>query len=152
MSNTIRNFVLGAFCAVVLGLAATATASADGHQIKFRKSVMKAVGGAMGSMSAVLKGQVSSAHAVPLAETMNQLAKVAPHVFPEGSDFGETTALEVIWEKPAEFKQAMDAFTSAAAAMPAAAAKGGDAFAKAFGALGKSCKGCHENFREKKDK
>ena len=57
----------------------------------------------------------------------------------------------MIWEKPADFKVALDAFVAAANALPAAAAKGGDAYGQAFGALGKSCKGCHENFRQKKE-
>ncbi|MHA1598971.1 MAG: c-type cytochrome [Alphaproteobacteria bacterium] len=149
--TTIRTVVSGILAIIVLGLAATAPVMADEHEIKFRKTVMKAVGGSMGGMASVLRGQAPANLAVPLAESMSQLARVVPHVFPEGSDFGETTVTEAIWEKPAEFKKAVDAFTTAAAAMPAAAGKGGDAFGAAFGALGKTCKGCHENFRKKKE-
>ena len=152
MVTITRTIISGILAVIVLGATAAAPALADGHEVKFRKSVMKAVGGAMGGLAAVLKGKAPAKTAVPLAETMSQIAKVVPHVFPEGSDFGETTAIAAIWDKPAEFKMAVDAFTTAAAAMPAAAATGGDAFGAAFGTLGKSCKGCHENFREKKDK
>jgi len=146
-----NRFVLAVLAALVLGASLSGPAMADGHLIKFRKSVMKAIGGTMGGLAAVVKGQVAPQHAVPLADTMHQLSMVTPHVFPEGSDFGETEALEVIWEKPAEFNNAVAAFTQAASALPGAARTGNmQVFGQAFGALGKSCKGCHMDFRQKK--
>jgi len=113
--------------------------------------VMKSVGGAMGGMAAVVKGEAAAEHAVPLAHTMYEVSKVVPHIFPEGSDFGETEALPVIWEKPADFKLAVAAFQAAALNL-SKVSHGGDmqAFGQAFGQLGKACKGCHENFRKKK--
>jgi len=152
MNVSIRNFIFALFAAAIFSAGLVQSASADEHQIKYRKGVMKAIGGTMGSLAAVLKKQAPGEHAVTLAMTMRNLASIVPDVFPEGSDFGETGALPVIWEKPAEFKAAMDAFVLAAAVLPNAAAEGGRAYGVAFGDLGKSCKGCHENFREKKKK
>ncbi len=125
------------------------TANADEHEIKYRKNVMSAIGGTMGSLAAILKKQAPAKHAGSLALTMSSLASIVPDLFPEGSDFGETGALPAIWEKPDDFKAAVQAFNEAATAMPDAAAAGGEAYKKAFVALGKSCKGCHETFRHK---
>ena len=152
MLITTRNLFLAVLASFILSTALATSASADGHEIKYRKGVMKAVGGTMGSLAAVLKNQAPAKHAVPLAETMKNLAAVVPDVFPEGSDFGETAALPAVWEKPTEFKAALDAFVAAANALPGAAAAGGDTYGMAFGNLGKACKGCHEHFREKKEK
>jgi len=145
--------IVFSFLAVFAVSVANAQSASEEQAIKFRKSVMKSVGGAMGGMAAVVKGEVSAEHAVPLAHTMYEVSKVVPHVFPEGSDFGETAALPVIWAKPAEFKLAVAAFQAAALNL-SKASHGGDmqAFGQAFGELGKACKGCHENFRKKKEK
>lgn len=147
-----RNLFLAALACLFLSTTLTANASADESEIKYRQGVMKAVGGTMGSLAAVLKNQAPTAHAVPLADIMKNLATVVPDVFPASSDFGETAALPAIWEKPAEFKAALDAFVTAANALPAAAAAGGDTYGTAFANLGKACKDCHEHFREKKEK
>jgi cytochrome c556 len=150
MKTIIRNAI---FTAIAVGIFSfgLSPANAAEHEIKYRKGIMKAVGGTMGSLAAVLKNQAPKEHARPLAMTMRNLASIVPEIFPASSDFGETAALPAIWEKPAEFKSALNAFTLAAAILPDAAAKGGEDYKIAFVALGKACKGCHETFRKKKE-
>lgn len=150
MTGYLRTLLLASLALAILGFSVSGPALADGHQIKFRQSIMKSIGGTMGGLVGVLKKQASAEYAAPLASNMNELAKITGGIFPEGSDFGETGALPVIWEKPADFKKAVSAFQKAAANLSNVAA-GGDmaAFGAAFGALGKSCKGCHETFRQK---
>ena len=153
MTISIRSVFYAAIAAVLLSIGLGQSAHADSHEIKFRQSVMKAVGGTMGGLAAVLKGQTSSSHADPLAHTMYEISKVVPHIFPKGSDFGETGALLTIWEKPADFTMAVAAFQAAALNLSKVAHDFDmSTFGPAFGALGKSCKGCHENFRKKKEK
>ena len=153
MTVTIRNVFFVAIIASFIGVGLAQNARADSHEIKFRQSIMKAVGGTMGGLAAVLKKQADASHAVPLAHTMYELSKVVPHVFPTGSDFGETAALLVIWEKPADFVKAVTAFQAAALNLSKVSHDGDmSTFASAFGELGKSCKGCHETFRKKKEK
>ena len=144
--------------AIVLGLSviawnAGALADEEG-EIKYRKSVMKAVGGHMGAIVGILKQKtVNGANLQIHTDGMETLSGIAGSLFPEGSDFGETTVLPVVWEKPVEFAAAIKQFQDAAKGM-AAAGKSGD-MAKVGAAmepLGKSCKNCHENFREKKEK
>lgn len=142
------------FVTAVLAVSAfTPPAMADGEsEIKYRKAVMSSIGGHMGAMVGILKGgTVNTANFAVHAQGMAELSKIAATVFPEGSDFGETAALPAIWEKPAEFATAVKMFEEAAAKLNMAAMSGDMAASgAAFGELGKACKNCHENFREKK--
>lgn len=152
MKISIRNILFTTLAATILSVGLARIASADQHEIKFRKSIMKAVGGTMGGLAAVLKKQAPARHAEPLAHTMYELSKVVPHIYPEDSDFGETAALPVIWEKPADFKKRIAAFQAAALNLSKVTHDGDmGAFGQAFVVLGKACKGCHENFRQKKE-
>lgn len=143
-----------AVCATLLAVSFTApTAFADdAGEIKYRQSVMKSVGGHMGAIAGIMKGETgNAAHLQMHAEALMTLSGIAGHLFPKGSDFGETEALPVIWEKPGEFANAVKQFQDAAKGMNAAAMSGDMAqVGQAMGELGKACKNCHENFREKK--
>lgn len=143
-----------AACAAVFSLsfAAPAAFADDAGEIKYRQSVMKAVGGYMGALSGILTGATANAADLQLhADGMAALAGITGTVFPKGSDFGETSALPVIWEKADDFAAAVKMFQDGAAGMAAAAKTGDQTQAKAaFGDLAKSCKNCHETFREKK--
>lgn len=139
--------------AVLAAVSFTAPAFADGDgEIKYRKSVMKSVGGHMGAMAGILKNEsANKANLMVHAQGMAALSNISGSVFPEGSDFGETEALPVIWEKPEEFAKAVKLFQDAAATLEKTAMSADmAAFGAAFGELGKACKNCHENFREKK--
>jgi cytochrome c556 len=127
-------------------------AQADEASIKYRQSVMKSIGGHMGALAAVIKGQAGAKSHLPgHANAVAAMAASAKDLFPKGSDAGaETAALPVIWEKPDEFAKAVVAFETASANF-AGIAGGGDmqAIAAAFGDLGKSCGGCHQTYRKK---
>jgi cytochrome c556 len=74
-------------------------------------------------------------------------------MFPRGSgtESGtKTAALPAIWEKAAEFAAAAKAQSDAAGTLLAAARANDEAaFKSGFGAMGRSCGGCHEGFRAK---
>ena len=133
-------------------IANPATAASDEDAIKQRKAVMKAVGGTMGGLKAVVQGKAPMSQAAALGNAMSQFASITGQLFPEGSDFGDTRAKEEIWAKPAEFKAAVMAFEKAAANIAKVAASGdAGAMKGAFGGLGKSCGGCHKPFRKPKN-
>ncbi len=126
-------------------------ASADEAMFKYRQSVMEAVGGHTTAIAAIVKNEVPlaedlKAHAIAL----NSLAKMTGHIFPEGSTTDKSEALPAIWEKPEKFKKAVTAFQTAAADLVVAVDGGPKAAAPAVGALVKSCKSCHDDFRKKK--
>lgn len=130
----------------------TASASADDEAVfKYRKGVMKAIGGQMASIGASMKGQVFTENLATHATAMAAMAEIAPVLFPKGSGVAKSEALPAIWEKPAEFKARMDDFVSAARDFEKLA-KAGDMSGIVGGVknLGKSCKGCHDDFREEK--
>ena len=81
---------------------------------------------------------------------------MAPRVeswFPAGSgpeDGIKTDALQTVWAKPDEFKQAAAKLVEESAKFNALA-QAGDiaAIGEGMKALGGACKGCHDKFREK---
>lgn len=83
------------------------------------------------------------------------LATAAPKVagyFPKGTGVegnSKSETLPAIWEKPADFAAANKRLVDAAKGFQAAAATGNlDQIKVAFGALGGSCKNCHDTFRK----
>jgi cytochrome c556 len=142
---------------LALGLIAVTGTSvwADAGDIGYRQKVMKAVGGHMGAMASILKGQGGSMKDIAVhAGAMAELARISQSVFPDDSTSmeGKTQALDAIWDKPDAFAKVNKAFQMEAEKL-AKLAKGGDkgAIAAQLGALGKNgCKACHTDFREKK--
>ena len=118
--------------------------------IKYRHAVMEAMAGHTAAYSMIAFGMVDHqdhlmSHANALADAGAQIAVL----FPEGSGEGETEALAAIWSEPEKFSEAVAAAEKATADLKSATT-GGDrkAIMAAFKALGASCKGCHESFRE----
>ncbi|MBT4161774.1 MAG: cytochrome c [Gammaproteobacteria bacterium] len=130
-------------------LVSTPAAMADGQiEAEYRQSVMKSIGGHMSSMVTILKNQVHIQDLSLHAQGIAALADVAPKVFPEGSDIKKSRALPDIWEDRAAFDEAMNRFVSAAKEMPGAAASGEmSQIGPALSKLGKTCKGCHDNYK-----
>ncbi len=133
---------------------AASSASAGSLEIKYRKSVMQAVGGHMGAMVAIVNDGGEKSHLKPHADAMAALAKMGADIFPENSSEmeGPTNALDKIWDKPKEFAAVIKVFRAEAEKL-AELARSGDmaAVGAQIGALGKNaCKACHTNFRAKK--
>ena len=140
--------------AALIGTTPIALADDAENYIKYRQAIMKAIGGHMGATSQLLRGKVSpqgdhlAMHASALAALNTNLAQL----FPEGSDFGETGAKAEIWEQWDKFEKAANDAETATAKLAEAVAGGDRAkITAAHRAVGKTCKGCHEDFREKDD-
>jgi len=150
--------MFGLVAALLMGLAWAGPVLADGKgEIKYRKAVMKAVGGQMGAMKLIIKGQSGNkANLVAHAEAMLSLAKLSASAFPKGSgpEAGKTRALPDIWAKWGDFEKVAQAFVAESEKMVAAAKSGDMGVAgKQLGALGKgACGACHKPFRAKKKK
>lgn len=140
---------------LAIGLSTQALAVDEpANVIKYRQAVMKAIGGHMGSIAGVVKGEVSYiGHVAAHAEGINALSKTLTEIFPKGTGNGgnKTAALPKIWEDWAGFENAAKALDTASAKL-VEVAKGGDAQAigAAFGDLGKACGGCHKPYRAEK--
>ena len=139
--------------AIALSAGTALSVSADDKAfIKYRQAVMSAVGGHMGGSVAIIKGAVPyKDDLVAHATGLNDMAQIAPNAFKQKTTGGETRAKPEIWEDHDEFMEKIKDFQTATADFLAAAKSGGPEAAGAkLEAVGDTCKGCHEKFREKK--
>lgn len=144
-------FVVGMVSAVLMG-STLALATDVEEAIEYRQGVFNTMKWHFGPMAGMVKGKIDfdAAEFSRRAELVAVLAKMPNEGFIAGSDLGETDAKSEIWESKDKFDAGMDALAKNAAAL-ADAAKSGDMniIKPAFGELGKTCKGCHDDFREK---
>lgn len=122
--------------------------------IKFRQSVYTVIGWHVRPLGAMVKGQMpfDQAEFLRNADIVADMSKIAPHAFPAGSDTGaKTRAKPEIWSDAAGFKKVMDNFQAEAAKLAEVAktATSVDQVRGQFGALGKACAACHDNYRSK---
>ena len=149
---------LGAVAVLSLvGFGAIATlVQAQTSPIDERRALMKANGGAMKAISGIVeaKGPVAdmAPHAAKLTEDATKLATLFPAGTdqPQGKDPGQTMAKAEIWSKPDDFAAKLKAFQDESAMLQTAIA-GGDAAAVSaqFEKVGKTCGGCHGEYRAK---
>jgi len=134
---------------------ATGTAVADGSkdpvkaQIEYRQALFTMVGAHMHKMGAVMKGEAKY-DAEAITKSANVLAALAP-VAPQGFELKSVSkgseAKAEIWKNKDKFDEMMAKFATVTADL-AANAGTEDGFKNSFGAVGKTCKGCHDDFKE----
>ena len=124
------------------------TTTADDEVADYRQKVMGAVGDTMGAIGKILKQEVNRPDDIAnFAVVLDELAQTVDGLFTEGSEGGD--ALPAIWENPEDFAEKIDAFKKATAAFREAAASGDMAQTMpAVGGVGRSCKGCHDDYRQ----
>ena len=125
---------------------------ADSHGIiKYRQNVMKSVSGHMGAIVDILKnGLPLKDHIVDHALSMQQISRMTLSMFPEGSGKGRTKSKQVIWEQWSEFESAASDFERESIKLVEVAQSGDmEALSKQLRATGKTCSGCHKNFRKR---
>jgi cytochrome c556 len=120
--------------------------------MKERHDNYEKIGDTMKAVARELKA--SSPNLGQVRQNADIIAALAPQVktwFPEGTgpDVGKTHAKAEIWQKPEDFAAKARGFEEAAAAFRTAA-QGNDvaAIRAAQANLGKSCKACHDLYRE----
>ena len=119
--------------------------------IKYRQNVMKATGGHMGAIVDILKNRLPLAdHIVDHARSIQQNSKMTLAMFPKGTGLGNTKAKPAIWENWSKFESAVQDFERESAKLTKVAESGDmEALAKQVRATGKTCGGCHRNFRKR---
>jgi cytochrome c556 len=134
---------------LLLGTLNAQAADVD-NAIEHRQGVFSAMKWYFGPMGAMIKGDMpyDQAEFTRRAEQLAKLAPMAEEGFVEGSAEG-TEALPAIWEDMDTFSGGFDKLESTTAALVEASMSGDMAQIKpAFGDVAKTCKGCHDNFRE----
>lgn len=142
--------------AAVIGLTTALPAAAQFKNaeaaIKYRQSVMQVQNHHLGRIFAMVNGRMPfdakvAAEDAALLDTIDKLPFVA---FIDGSDKGETNAKSEIWKQRAKFDAAALKMQEDVAKLNAAAKTGSlDAIKAAAGAVGQSCKACHDDYQAK---
>ena len=122
--------------------------------VKARRGYFQTMSYNAGMLVAMAKGEMAydAALATRAAGSLQALGAVdVPLMFPAGTSneemAGDTRALPAIWEDADDFATKAVAYVEAADGVAAAAGGGLDSLKGAIGALGGSCKGCHDDYR-----
>jgi cytochrome c556 len=142
--------VATALAGLAVALPATAQFQKPEDAIKYRQSAMALQGHHLGRVFAMTSGRVPfdakvAAEQIEIVAMINRLQFAA---FVEGSDKGDTKSKPTIWTDKDKWAAAV-ARSQEDVVKLAAAGKAGnlDQIKAAFGAVGQSCKGCHDAFR-----
>lgn len=135
---------------VSLGLSAQVMADTSAEDAKaYRLAIMTALRGHIGAASMTIRGLVDdngqlAGHAAGLVSAASEL----DNIFQEGSAVDDSEALPAVWDEPEKFAAAIKTNQEATVAFQEAVAGGdSDAIGAAFRNMGKSCGGCHDDFR-----
>ncbi len=142
---------------LAIGFAGPVSAADERTQdaVETRQGLLKVVRSYFGPIVGMARKQIPFDAAVieKNAAAVADLLPMIPDVFrmdTRGAEI-ETGALDGIWEDWDDFAAKAALSAEKAEALEAAAADGADdpgAVMKAFGALGASCKGCHDEYRQ----
>lgn len=148
-----KNIVLSAALSSLL-LAPVTLLAGPNDAITQRQHLMEETRDAVKPIGGMAKGEVAFDAAV-VAESLAVLERVAAeygNYFPPGSDTGhDTEARPEIWTDRAGFDARLVDFADAVAAGQTANPQSLEELKPVAGAIFKSCKGCHENYRVEKD-
>lgn len=141
--------------ATVAGLGAALPAAAQFQKpedaIKYRQGAFTVMANHLGRIGAMAAGRApfDAKVAAENAALVNDLAKLPFTAFGEGTDKGlPNRAKPEIWKDAAKFKAASEKMVVEVGKLEAAAKAGNlDAIKAAMGAVGGSCKACHDDFR-----
>lgn len=118
-----------------------------------RQSVFSLLGSNMGPLGAMAKGKApfNAEKVEKHAVRINQLSlMIADYSRTNTSKFDvETEALAKIWQQEAKYTESIDNLTKASSMLIVAAkSKDEGAIKKAIGGVGKTCGGCHDDFKK----
>lgn len=136
--------------ALVLGLSIATSAWAADATIKYRQNQMAAMGGHMGSIAALVKGEVDftdqlAGHAQALATT----ATFTEAVFKEQAESSKSAAKSNIWTDWDRFAANANELKEASEKLAQAASDNDQrGVRRHVAAVGQACKSCHDRFKE----
>lgn len=139
---------------VSFGFALDAAAQAKPEVlVKQRQAAMTLIGKYFGPLGGIAQGKLPYNQQVVQrnAAYLDVLKDMPWDGFHESTKGEKSAALPAVWAKSGEFKQAAERAASEIGKLAAVSKSGDEASVKSqIGAVGKSCGGCHDNFREKR--
>lgn len=112
-----------------------------------REKVMKAIGGAMGTLGGMAKGEIpydAAAAEAAKAALITASGGVAAAFETQGGEDATSEAKPDIWTSWEDFVKKSDAMTAAATAADVSSV---EAIGASLGAIGGTCKDCHTTYR-----
>jgi cytochrome c556 len=124
-----------------------------GDALKYRQALFQLIRSNMGPLGAMAKGNIPfDAEVIKTnALRMEQLGAMIPdYLSTDTRKFSlSTDAKDNIWDNMADVKEKAQAFTQASAALQKASMTGDEAeYKKAIGMVGRTCKGCHDEYKK----
>jgi cytochrome c556 len=120
--------------------------------VQYRKAVFAAMGYNFKPLAGMVKGEIAwdNAEFVRRAKRVQALAEMPWEGFQEGTaDVGHSEAKAVIWDKGEEFRKLQDQLAKRTDALVQAAESGDrNSVRMRFKKVGKTCKSCHDDFKE----
>lgn len=144
--------------AAVVGIATALPAAAQFQKpedaIKYRQSAFTVMANHLGRVGAMAQGRAPFDAKVAADNTaiVSMMSSLPFTAFVPGSDKGAPNRAQAnVWSDGAKFKAAAEKMQAEVAKLDAAAKSGNlDAIKGAMGAVGGSCKACHDDFRAEK--
>lgn len=121
--------------------------------VKQRQAAMTLIAKYFGPLGGMAQGRVPYNQQVVQrnAGYLDVLKDLPWDGFHESTKGEKSAALPALWEKPGEVKQGIERFQAEVSKLAQVSKSGDEAAVKAqIGAVGKTCGGCHDNFREKR--
>lgn len=155
---TIRKLPLAALT-VMAALVVVGITTVEAHKgakgiVMERMMAMESMGDGMKAIAAMVTGKVP----YDVAKTKASAVEIKKHAagiakqFPKGSIKGPSEALPAIWENWDAFIGHADDLAKLADQLAASADSGKVAALGLFAKMGKTCSGCHQDYRKKKTK
>lgn len=148
------HLVLLGTVAALASLPAAAQFQKPEDAIKYRQGAFTVMGNHFGRVAAMAQGRVpfDAKAAAENAGIVATMAKLPFQGFGDGTDKGlPHRAKTEVWKEQPKFRAAAEKMQAEAAKLDAAAKTGNlDAIKAAVGAVGGSCKACHDDFRAEK--
>ncbi len=138
---------------LLISMTTFVNAAEDKAHLKYRQALMKATGGHMGSIGAILKNRLPfTNHIANHAEGIALNSELMADTFEKKITQGRTDSMPAIWENWSEFEKAAKKLGIESRKL-AGIAKGGNVgqIVAQMKNVGKSCGGCHKNFRKPKE-
>jgi cytochrome c556 len=141
-----------ALTAAAIGFAAPASAQFQKPEdaVKYRQSALTVMGTHFGRIGAMVNGRApfDAKSAQDSAHIVATLSSLPWAGFAANTESLKSRAKPEIWKEQAKFKEASDKLVAETAKLEVAAKTGNlDTIKAAFGAVGGSCKACHDAFR-----
>lgn len=158
ITTTSKLLIFGCLVGVAVTTALGSSTLVQAHKgakgiVMERMMAMKSISESMKTIGLMVRGktQVEDAKLKDAAAAINKHATTIPKMFPKGSINGPSEALPAIWEKWQDFESQAKDLASYASKIETLSDANKDTLKPLFAGLAKTCSGCHQDFRKKKE-